>query len=187
MNAPVTVQTATAAAAGEGNACQMVVVYEDVAAHDRAMEMGSRLATQFGDEPAFIFSSWNFKELAEPAFARKAVEAAAGADVILISTHGNDLPWAVGAWLESCVGARPKAEGALVLLLAEPFSLSTSSGTLVAKLEHTAVRLQMDFLPLMPQPAEQMIKSLQEQASMIASSLKEVLDQPGSDHWGLNE
>jgi hypothetical protein len=187
MNAPVPIESANTAGVDAGEACQMVVVYEDLAAHERAMEMGGRLTAQFGDEPAFAFSSWNFKDLADPAFAAQSVETAARADVIIISTHGNELPSAVGAWLESCARARIGTEGALALLLAEPFSLSAGSGAVVTRLEHTARRLGMDYLPLLPEPAEQLIKSLQAQASLLASSANETLDLPGSDHWGLNE
>jgi len=165
----------------------MVVVYEDGVAHDCAMEMGNRLAAQFGEEPTFVFNSWNFKQLAEPETAGEAVEAASRADVIIISTHGNELPWAVGAWLESCVKVRSGPEGALALLLAEPLSLSTASGTVVARLELTARRMRMDFLPLMPAQAEELIKTLQERANIVTTTMKEMLDQPAADHWGLNE
>lgn len=171
-----------------GSLCQIVIVYEDVVAYGRAMETASRLAAQFGDEPAFAFSSWNFHQLSEPAFARQAAEAVADADIVLLSAHGNDLPPAVVAWLELCARLRTKAEGALALLLAEPFMLSASSGSVLVRLDQAARLLRMDFLPLMPQPAEQIIKSFQERTSSIApSAVMERLDRPSSNHWGLNE
>jgi hypothetical protein len=187
MNAPATVLAAEISPVKAVNVCQTVVVYEDVQAQVRAMEMASRLVTQFGEEPAFAFSSWNYKQLAEPALSLKAVAAAAVADIILLSAHGNDLPPVVGVWLELCARARMKTEGALALLLAEPFLLSASSGAVVARLQHAARLLRMDFLSLMPPPAERIIKSFQERSNLMAAAAMEIFDRPSCDHWGLNE
>jgi hypothetical protein len=187
MNVPATNVAAETVPVKAADVCHIVVLHEDVVAYGRAMEMAGRLAAEFRDDPAFALSSWDFRQLAEPAFARKAAEAAAHADVLLLSAHGNDLPSAVGAWLELCVGLRTRTEGALALLLAEPFMLSASSGAIIARLQHAARLLGMDFLSLMPQPAEQIIKSFQERANVVTSAILEILDRPGSDHWGLNE
>ena len=167
--------------------CRMVVVYEDGMAHDRAMELAGRLASQFGGEPAFAFDSWNFKDLAQPKLTLAAVEAAARADIILFTTHGNDLPSAVVAWLEYCAGARTRADGALALLLTEPFMLSASTGAVISRLQSAARLLRMDFLSLMPAPAAKIIKSLQKRPSLPPSAFLDKFDRPNCDHWGLNE
>jgi hypothetical protein len=187
MNKPVSSRAGGAASAAAANVCQIVVVSEDRVAHGRAMETARWLTDQFGEEPAFVFDYWNFKDLAEPAVSGKAVAAAAHADIILLSAHGNDLPPAVGHWLERCRETRTKPEGALALLLAEPFMLSASSGKAIDLLQLFAYRLHMDFLPLMPQPAERIIQSFRDRLNLAPRGAAEFFDPPRSDHWGLNE
>jgi len=177
-----------ASAVAAGNVCRIVVVYEDLAAHHRAMELGTRLASGFRDEPAFIFRSWDFKDLGEPAASADAIEAAADADILLFSIHGNDMPWAVTRWVEACVQARGRRDGALAVLLAEPFCLSPSSGSMLIWLENAARRLSMDYVPLIPEPAEQMIKTLHARAQSVIAMLEDVLPgRPAFENWGLNE
>jgi hypothetical protein len=167
--------------------CRVVVVYEDIAAHDRAMELAGRLDEEMGLDLPFTFDSWNFKDLGEPASAQAATEAAARADIILVSAHGNDLPSAVGHWLEHCAGERTSAEGALALFLAEPFMLSAASEAIIARLRYAASLLKMDFVSLIPRPAEQIIQSFKQRAGVISAAVREYPDRPGGGHWGLNE
>ena len=169
--------------------CQIVAVHEDLVAHGRAVELADRLSTQFKGEPVFGFSSWSFKDLAEPLFFRTALDAGAIADVILLSVHGNELPPAVRLWLDLCSGHRTKTEGSLVFLLAEPFMLSASSGAAIGTLQRAARLLRMDFLPLIPQPAEQIIRRFQERAGSADAAFDDIQIQnrPSFDHWGLNE
>ena len=187
MNEPVSSRTAEGASAIGSGVCRIVVVSEDRVAHGRAMETVRWLAAEFGEEPAFDFGFWNFKELAEPVSAGKAVEAAARADIILLSAHGNDLPPAVGNWFERCREARTKSEGALALLLAEPFMLSASSSKTIDHLELLAGGLRMDFLPLMPQPAERIIQTFRDRARLAPRAMADEFESPGTQHWGLNE
>jgi hypothetical protein len=167
--------------------CRIVVVYEDAAAHDRAMELAGRLEEEMGAELPFIFESWNFKNLGEPASAREATSAAARADIILVSAHGNDLPSAVGRWLELCALERTTDEGALALFLAEPFMLSAASEAVITRLQHAAGLLRMDFVSLIPYPAEQIIRSFKQRSNVAAATVSEYSDRPGVGHWGLNE
>ncbi len=167
--------------------CRIVVVYEDAAAHDRAMELASRLEEEIGAELPFIFNSWNFKNLAEPTSARTATEAAAHADIILLSAHGNDLPSAVGRWLELCATERTTDEGALALFLAEPFMLSAASEAIITRLQHAASLLRMDFVSLIPHPAEQIIRSFKQRTDVTSEAVTEFSDRPGGVHWGLDE
>ena len=177
-----------ASAIAAGNVCRIVVVYEDLTAHYRAMELGTRLAASFGEEPTFIFHSWDFRELGEPASSAEAVQAAAQADILLFSIHGNDLPWAVTRWVEACVDARGRRDGALAVLLAEPFCLSPSSGSMLIWLERAAHRLSVDYVSLIPEPAQQMIKTLHARAQSVIAMLEDVLPgRPAFENWGLNE
>ena len=177
----------SALATRANDVCRIVVVYEDAAAHDRAMELASRLEEEIGTELPFVFDSWNFKNLAEPASARTAADAAARADIILLSAHGNDLPSAVGRWLELCAMERTTDEGALALFLAEPFMLSAASEAIIARLQQAASLLRMDFVSLIPHPAEQIIRSFRQRTDITSAALRNFPDRPGGVHWGLDE
>src|ERR1044072_9433053 len=81
-------------------ACQAVVLYENAAAQGNATELCHRLVTQLGSDLDFVFQSCEFRHLTDPTIAHRTVEAAATADIILVATHGDDLPPAMCAWLE---------------------------------------------------------------------------------------
>src|SRR5215813_1740500 len=94
------ISSMSALAAKTLDVCRIVVVYEDEMAREEARSLAGRLEREVGNKLGFLFNSWNFKDLAEPALARDAIDAAANADIILFSAHGNDLPSAVGRWLD---------------------------------------------------------------------------------------
>ena len=167
--------------------CQAVVLAEDSAAHANAMELCDRLLKQVGEELRFNFHSCRFRELADSARAALAAEAVARADILLFATHGDDLPASIRQWLESCFELRTDNEGALAMLLVEPFSASAAIGELMGRLQAAAGRLRMDFLPLVPQSAQRLIHALQPPPPPVRPLLKEILNRPPPDHWGINE
>jgi hypothetical protein len=187
MNALYTIEDAGTSTERLMGVCRMAVVYEDLVAHGRAMDLAHRLTIRFAQELSFKFGSWSFKDLADPVAASNAIETVATAQILLFSGHGNELPSSVVNWLDQCVPARQKLDGALVFLLAEPFMLSASTQGSLARLEHIAEQLGMDFLPLVPPPVFQIIESLQRQSSLLVSSGGAVIERPSCDHWGLNE
>jgi hypothetical protein len=167
--------------------CQAVVVAEDSSTQISAMELCDRLLKQLGDELQFNFHSCRFKELSDPHHARAAAQAVARADILLVATHGDDLPASVRSWLESCYELRTVSVGALALLFVEPISASAAVSDLVGRLQAAAGRLRMDFLPLVPQPAEPIRKALQGGSGSMNPLLKGILNRPPPDHWGINE
>ena len=168
-------------------ACQAVVLYENAAAQGNATDLCHRLVTQLGSELDFAFQSCEFRHLADPVIAHRTAEAAAVADILLVATHGNDLPPTVCSWLQTCGTLRTTTEGALVLLFVEPISPSAMIGELLARMEAAARRLRMDFLPLVPLPARPLVQVLAERARPLSPLLREMFNRPPSDHWGLNE
>ncbi len=166
----------------------MVILYTDASTHGEAMEHCGRLVAQLGNEPAFAFHSCKFQALADPALAHQAAEATARADILLFATHGDDLPPAVRQWLELCYLLRQETEGAVALLLVEPIASCTQAQQLMTRLEAAARRLKMDFLPLVPPSAQQVFQQLQHRTRNLAPLLEsDLLDQPPTGHWGLNE
>ena len=65
--------------------------------------------------------------------------------------------------------------------------LSASSEAIIARLQYAANLLHMDFVSLIPNPAEKIIRSFKERAGVISSAIREYPDLPGGGHWGLNE
>ena len=166
------------------NPCQFLVLYEDAVAHDLAMEVLGGVMARFAAELAFAFSFWKVKDLNDPVSAHWAAEAAARADIILFSLPAHDLTPETSQWLDACIQARTKVEGALALIIAEAPSASLPVRTLLSRLQFVAHRLRMDFLPLLPPSPD---TSIEAAAAQWPSGVNETQEEPGSNHWGLNE
>jgi len=166
------------------NPCHILVMYEDAAAHGLAMEVCGGVMARFEAELAFAFSFWKVKDLNDPASAHWAVEAVARADIILFSLPAHDLTPETSRWLDACVQARTKAEGALAVIVTEAPGAGPAFGALLSRLQFAAHRLRMDFLPLLPPlPAT----SIEATAAPLPAGRNEFREEPGGNHWGLNE
>jgi hypothetical protein len=166
------------------NPCQFLVLYEDAVAHDLAMEICGGVMARFEAELAFAFSFWKVKDLNDPVLAHWAMEAVARADIILFSLPAHDLTPETSQWLDACVQARTKAEGALALIVTEPLVAGLAVGALLSRLQFAARRLQMDFLPLLPPLPD---TSIEDSRAPWPARLNEFQEEPGSNHRGLNE
>src|SRR5437867_2197069 len=76
-------QTAT----DSSDACIVAVLYEDVSARDRAIQVCDGLAQEFMKDLQFEITWWKFKYLSDPSIAQDAAQAASKADLILVSAH----------------------------------------------------------------------------------------------------
>ena len=166
------------------DACQFAVLYDDAVSYDVAMEVCNRVLAHFGAELAFAFSFWKLKDLDNPVSAHWAAKAVARADVLLFSLPGRDLSPETMNWLELCVQARTKTEGALAVMITETFNMDFGVEALVSRLQFAAHRLRMDFLPLLP-PAAGARFGISVNPS--PAWLNPVPEEAGSSHWGLNE
>jgi hypothetical protein len=166
------------------NPCHFLVMYEDAAAHDLAMEVCGGVVARFEAELAFDFSFWKVKDLNDPVSARWAAEAVARADIILFSLPGRDLTPETSQWLDACVQARTKVEGALAVIVTEVPSAGLAVGGLLSRLQLAAHRLRMDFLPLRTTRPDM---SIEVSTTQWPTGLNEFQEEPGSNHWGLNE
>jgi hypothetical protein len=164
--------------------CQILVLYEDAMAHDVAMEVCARLLAHFESELAFAFSFWKFKDLDNPVSAHWAAKAVARADIMLFSLPAHDLSPETVNWLDMCVPARTKTEGALAVMVTEHHDMDLMVETLLSRLQFAAHRLRMDFLPLLPQVAGARFGT---SAAPAPAWMDVVREEAGSSHWGLNE
>src|SRR6058998_2532216 len=167
--------------------CEIIVMYEDMSSRATAMEVCQRLRTQLQHEMQLTFDFWKFKYLGEPELARRASEAAARAEVVIFCTHGGALPPGVDNWLQNSVRNRTKADGALVLVLAEPFNPPGTNRGLVLRLQAAAHEAHMDFLPLLPHTSRRPAASPAVQRPATTEEAQEMLDWRPPSHWGINE
>jgi len=159
------------------NPCHLLVIYEDAATHNAAMEICGGLMNQFQEELAFAFSFWKFADLSDPAAAHWVAEATARADIILFSLQGHDVATETLGWVEPCIRARTKSDGALALIVPEPSGGGPVSDALLFRIHEIAERLRMDFLPL----------SARTPAASSIALFQQIPEELGSSHWGLNE
>ena len=163
--------------------CQFLVLYEDAAAHDLAMEVCERLLAQLGKDLAFAFSFWTFKELEVPVSAHWAVEAVSRADVILLALRGREPAPPAVSWLDACARTRTKTDGALAMIVTGPDGGPTVEA-LLTRMQFIARRLQMDFLPIVLSSLD---PGMEARANPLPAMLERPLEEAGFNHWGLNE
>ena len=166
--------------------CEILVLCEDALAEDRAMELCRQLLVRFDSEMAFTLGCWKFKDLENPVPSHWAAEALARADIVLFSIRGTDLPLTAIRWLDSCAGARSKAEGAFALITVEPSGAGMAGEALLYQLQHAASRLRMDFLPRVSRLPDEAVRTPVNLSSLAAFANMDN-DEMETAHWGLNE
>ena len=97
-----------------------VVAYEDSEAGQHARSVCDYLVERLGPKCRFVGQMWGFDVLRIPECRELAAQGAAGADVVMLSSHGvGDLPGEVKAWIE--LWLRDKGDlQALVALFDQP-------------------------------------------------------------------
>jgi hypothetical protein len=91
----------------------VVIAYEDYEADTRARHMMDRLALQLGTEFRILTDDWKFEMIDDRRLRSHAVQAAAGADMIILAISGDgELPAHIKDWFEQwtlCPRAEPVA------------------------------------------------------------------------------
>lgn len=128
--------------------CAIVVLYEDNSSRDAAIHLCQSLERTFNEELSFEVTWCRFRYFNDSAVACEAAEAAAHADLILVSIqHDQDLPLEIKAWFERWLPNRDSSVGALVLLQTatqpQPARCPVSPGSYLYLL---AQRANLDFL-----------------------------------------
>ena len=174
-------------------ALNVVTVFQDAPARQWAMQVYSKVSRLVGDD--CIWSTWwEIRRLAVPAILSEAVQAAAEADVVVVSLQAADeLPLELCAWMEAWLPRRQLDEGALVALI----DIHEGSGAHASRtrdyLRAVARAGHLDFLPheqRLPLAAnDSLAEHAPKQANFTAEALHDILDDGdgGYRHWGLNE
>lgn len=124
-----------------------VLLYEDRAAHARALNLYAHLAVEVSREVPIEFTWWAMPALQSPQHAVAARDAVRLADMVIVAARpGADWPQAFKTWIDSWKFPKHKklsALGALFLPIAN--GLNSLSGRHVY-LQYIAAKLELDFL-----------------------------------------
>ena len=100
--------------------CDLVVVYEGTTTRHRALQLCGHLAQQLQGEYDFRCSWWNLDQFNNPGLCEQAADAAAKADMVMVSLRDDErLTAAIDRWLKGWLSRRSDQQSALVALLEE--------------------------------------------------------------------
>jgi hypothetical protein len=174
----------------------LVVAYEDVQTRNRALHLHDHLAQQLLDDYDFQCLWWKFDHLANPTLRQQAIDAAAEANMIVLSLRARkELPRAYQAWLDGWLARRDNRKSALVVLVAGSEEAKRQAGPMLLQLRTDARLAGMDFfnhafdLPLPPPRAEPAVPSVvpARPAHSTSPELEFLYHQMPTPRWGINE
>jgi hypothetical protein len=161
-------------------ALSVVVIYEDSAAREQAVDFCDQLVKRFWAGFEFEMNWWSFSLLQANPAAMDAAEKAAHADLVVVaSMQPQDFPRGVKSWIESWLGRRGDREGILAGLVGP---VPGGSGSAPAKhlyLRQVAHRGGMDYLTQVPQgishATPQPLDFYTARAALVSGVLDEIL------------
>ena len=170
-----------------------VVLYEDHATRDRAMEVCDRLVHKFWADVEFEFNWWRFDFLNDSALASEAVQLAARSELILLAAHaGRELPPQVKSWINGWLPIREPGIGVLVAMVGTEADQLKGLSPIHVYLRETAQQANMDYLPqVIDGPLgkfEASIETISKRAEKVTTLLDNILHRPPTPlRWGINE
>jgi len=175
--------------ADSGPPFNVLIVYEDFEAGKHAKHTYDYLVENLGKQCQLTNQMWKFDALSIPKLREIAVRDATMADIIIISSHGDQLPDCVTSWFESWLMEGAEAL-ALVALFDPPASLS-GAAEMKAYFSSVAKRGGMEFFA---QPDEWPENDLEEPSFLLGlsqpgtfSTLAGVAPRESTPRWGINE
>ena len=156
----------------------VLILYDQVAAGQRAMHLFSRLGREHELQIAFQPFPWRVDFVTDPKLVELAAADALKADLIIISTTTrSDLPSAVQDWLLACLARMRGSNAAIVALSGTEEEVNQADSPWLEFLRRAAKDSGLDFFP---------------PASAISQGEIQVLPQrwdrlKGYYHGGLNE
>jgi hypothetical protein len=163
-------------------AWSVVVVYEDTAAREQAVDFCDQLVKRFWARFEFEVSWWSFSLLQKDPVAMEAAEKAAQADLVILSSlRQEDLPVPVKGWIESWLSRRGDREGILAGLMGPGVVGSGLEAPKHLYLRQVAHRGAMDYLTQVPQNISRSIPESLDlyttRAAQVTNVLNEILHQ----------
>jgi len=176
------------------SALNVVIAYEDFETGKHAKKTYDFLVVNLGQECHFSNQMWKFEILNVPKLREIAAKDAVGADIIIISSRGGELPDHVKAWIELWVGEERSQPIALVGLFECPMDELYRTHETRAYLTGVARRGEMEFFAQPEQwPSRQEFQDYfaregdltREKTLSALAGL--VVRQEGAPRWGINE
>jgi hypothetical protein len=160
-----------------------VILYEDRASRERALEFWQRLSQQQEANEELLVDMISFAQLSRADEARRTAPKAASADFVVFAvTADGDVPDEIRSWIESWLGMRDAREGAMVGLVEGDRSVGSTAGSKEIYFRHIAHRAGMDYLSQSPPAASKglpdSLDSYQDRARHMTSVLNTILDTP---------
>jgi len=193
MNSVLLKSPASDSLVKKGDLFSAVVLYEDLATRDRAMEICDRLVHKFWADVEFEFSWWRFDFLQDSALAGDAVRLAARSELILLAAHaGRELPAPIKSWIESWLPIRAPGFGVLVAMIGTEADHLKGMSPIHVYLREAAQQANMDYLPqVIDAPLgkfDASIETISKRAEKVTSLLDNILHRPPTPlRWGINE
>jgi hypothetical protein len=171
----------------------LVIAYDDATTRSRAVHLHDHLSQQLLDDYDFQCSWWRIEHLHNPHLSEQAADAAANANMVILSVRGDRaLPPAFKAWLPRWLARKGTQKSALVVLISTAGQPTEESRRLQAYLQQVARQARMDFFahayPLPKVETDYSVQGLARRAEALTPLLEDILDQPVSTpRWGINE
>lgn len=172
----------------------LLLLYEDLDAGRRGIELCDRLTSQFGEEMRFEIKPWKFDLFAAPRL-RELIDAdGQSADLVIVSmSEHRRLPVEVHLWLQQWAAQAAGRPVALVGLFHDGSDPTHGTGPAAGQLRDAAARAGADFFHTREQLLAELAtvaRFIAQRADTITPALAEILSfdfaAPRS-HWGINE
>lgn len=155
----------------------VVVLYDDTATRQRAMEVCDLLARRFWSEVELKFHWWRTDFLEDAGMAATAADNSRNADFVVVCVvPDGDLSPEVKRWFEAWTTRREGREGALIDLIAGSGTSSLAAHHKKLFLREVAHRAGMDYLTSFPPVINRSLPDSCESATQRATQMTSVLD-----------
>ena len=151
-------QSTSSASPPPGRPCvriKLLMVYEDLDTGNRVLRAVDALQHRCGKEVFLQSEMWKSEILGCSSMGQMAAEAAAEADLVIVSAHGaQPLPDEVSVWFQAWVNRRKSRPAALVALLNNShagFGVSDEPRGFLQQMAHDG---QMDFFTILTEEEE---------------------------------
>jgi len=171
----------------------LAIVYEDNDTRHRALHLYDHFAQQLLDDYDFQCTWWRIDHLEDSALRSRAADAAADANMIVLSLRAQkDLPAPVKSWMGDWLSTEDYRKRALVALIGNPAEPCEDSLTLQAYLQKIARQARMDFFPhafaIPTGPRETSFEEVNHRVHTVTPILQGILKQRiPIPRWGINE
>lgn len=177
----------------------LVVAYEDTFTRDRALRLYDHLAQQLLNDYDFQCSWWKFDHLVNPTLRHQAADAAASANMVILSLHAQDEVSPLHrTWIEEWLPLRDSGTAALVALIGGGNDAGFEKAPMLAYLQNAARLGRMDFfnhgfemnqaLALSPSAQSPSANPITQRAQVVMPLLHETTPQrTPTPRWGINE